>query len=62
MRILDTTYPIHRAQLLKTFSKQALILELGLEENSYSGKKRGRKSSKINKNIELKPNYKTYAQ
>jgi hypothetical protein len=61
MNILDKIYPIHRAQLLKTFSKQALILELGLEENSYTGKKRGRKVSKINKNIELKPNYKTYA-
>jgi hypothetical protein len=61
MNALDKIYPIHRAQLLKTFSKQALILELGLEENSYIGKKRGRKSSKINKNIELKPNYKTYA-
>ena len=61
MSILDKIYPIYRAQLLKTFSKQALILELGLEENSYTGKKRGRKVSKINKNIELKPNYKTYA-
>ena len=57
MNTLDKIYPIHRAQLLKTFSKQALILE----ENSYAGKKRGRKVSKINKNIELKPNYKTYA-
>jgi hypothetical protein len=61
MNTLDKIYPIHRAQLLKTFNKQALILELGLEENSYTGKKRGRKVSKINKNIELKPNYKTYA-
>jgi len=61
MSTLDKIYPIHRAQLLKTFSKQALMLELGFEEDSCIGKKRGRKISKINKNIESQPNYKTYA-
>jgi hypothetical protein len=60
MRTLDIIYPNHRLQLLKNLSRQTLILELGLEDNSYKGKKRGRKISKINKNIELKPNHKIY--
>lgn len=60
MRELDTLYPIHRTELIRRLNKQFLLLELGFDGDDYKGKKRGRKS-RPSKNIETKPNYKTYA-
>ena len=60
MRELDTLYPIHRTELIRRLNKQFLLLELGFDGDDYKGKKRGRKP-RPSKNIETKPNYKTYA-
>lgn len=61
MRDLDIQYPIHREEFLKQMSKQMTLLSMGYDGDDFKGKKRGRKPTKLSKNIETKPNTKMYA-
>jgi hypothetical protein len=60
---LDKLYPIHREQFLKYIKKQSMLMNLGIEIDGEENirKRRGRKPTKPNKNIETKPNAKLYA-
>lgn len=61
MRELDVQYPKHRNDFIKSLKKQTDLWLKGIDEEMTTYKKRGRKPSKSNKNIETEPNTKMYA-
>jgi hypothetical protein len=61
MRELDILYPIHREQFLKSLRRQTDSWGRDDNNETTTYKKRGRKPTKINKNVETKPNTKMYA-
>jgi hypothetical protein len=61
MRELDILYPIHREQFLKHIKKQSMLMDLGFDGEENIRKRKGRKPTKPNKNVETKPNTKLYA-
>jgi hypothetical protein len=61
MRELDILYPIHREQFLKSLRRQTDSWERGDNDETTTHKRRGRKPTKPNKNVETEPNTKMYA-
>jgi len=61
MRELDIQYPIHREEFLKRLREQTDSWERSHLDETTTNRKRGRKPTKPNKNIETEPNTKMYA-
>lgn len=62
MRELDIQYPKHRDDFINRLKKQSdWWLKGGDDEDGYRYRRRGRRSAKPNKNIEITQNTKMYA-